>query len=121
MRMYSRDLSYEKAKEIVEKGVYKHIAGRSEFESYVNFYCRQLNDNLLECIKIWRNDRVGIRGTAVLIGSPEEIYCWIPWDAKGTISSVRVKEALKAAFGIEVDLKKVDEAYRSMIKKVLGW
>jgi len=114
-----RTLSYEEVNELLKGEGYKYIAGWSEFEAYAKFYCRQA-DGELECVKIWRNGRTGGRGGAVFRGTVEEVYCWIPWDTKGTIAPVRVKEALKTTLGVEVDTKKVEESYRSMINKVLG-
>jgi hypothetical protein len=117
---YYKDLSYEEAKEIVEKGGYKHIAGWSEFEAFAKYYCNQISEELFGCIKIWRNGRTGGRGAAMLIGSPEEIYCWISWDSSGLISSFSIIRSLKSVLGVEIDRSKIDEAHINMIKKVLG-
>jgi len=95
------------------------LVGRSEFEALTNYYCRQIDSNELECVKIWWNGRTYQGGGAVFRGTVEEVYCWIPWDMKGTIAPVRVKTALRN-INIEVDREKIDDAYRSMIKKVLG-
>jgi hypothetical protein len=115
-----RLISYEEARELLGRGDYRCLVGRSEFESYVNFCCREIGGGELECVKIWANWRTGGKGGAVFTGSPEEVYCWISWDTAGTIAPVRVKNALRSTFGVEVDREKVDEAYRSMLKKVLG-
>jgi hypothetical protein len=115
-----RVISYEEARELLKREDYKCLVGRSEFESYANFCCRKVGNNELECVKIWANWRTGGKGGAVFTGSPEEIYVWIPWDMKGTIAPVRVETALWRAFGINIDWEKVDEAYRSVLRKVLG-
>jgi hypothetical protein len=115
-----RVLSYEEAKELVVRGSYRYLVGRSEFEAFTNYYCRQIDSNELECVKTWWNGRTYQGGGAVFRGTPEEVYCWIPWDMKGTIAPQRVRAALRSTFSIEVDREKVDEARRSVLRKVLG-
>jgi hypothetical protein len=115
-----RVLSYEEAKELVAKGGYRYLVGRSEFEAFTNYYCRQIDNNELECVKTWWNGRIYQGGGAVFRGTAEEVYAWIAWDAKETIAPVRVKAALRSTFDVEVDREKVNEARRSVLRKVLG-
>jgi hypothetical protein len=112
-------VSYEEAREIAEKG-YKYVASWSEFEAYSSYYCRNADNSILECVKIWRNGRTGGRGGSVFRGIAEEVYAWISWDSSGLISSAGVKEALKIALGVEIDRSKIDRAYRNVVRKVMG-
>jgi hypothetical protein len=115
-----RVLSYEEARELITKGGYRYLVGWSMFEAFTNYYCRQAEGGELECVKIWWNGRTYQGGGAIFRGTAEEVYCWIPWDMKGVIAGVRVKTVLRSAFGVEVDRGKVNEACRSVVKKVLG-
>jgi hypothetical protein len=114
-----RLLSYEEARKLVERG-YKYLVGWYAFEASAKYYCRQLDSSELECVKVWYNGRTGGKGGAVFRGTVEEVYCWIKWDAKGTIGPDEVIPALWGCFNIAVNPKRVDEAYRTMLRKVLG-
>jgi hypothetical protein len=115
-----RVLSYEEAKELLERGKYRYLVGWYAFEASAKYYCRQLDSSELECVKVWYNGRTGGKGGTVFRGTPEEVCAWIKWDTKGGIGVDDVIFALWGCFNAVVDPKKVDSAQRSVVKKVLG-